>query len=206
PKVIRVVIGYSGYVSFVDLNTYMDRRPPESSELPNEKLLIYGSSISHGSEALEYINSYAFLLSRLLHIDVINKAIPGSCLAEESMCHYLKELQADKAFVEFGVNVLGLYSLEEYKYHLDLLLSSICAKKLYFTSVLDNGHILEKDSLLDKMNSFRDYAKSIKKYQYIDPTVLLDDFSSLSADFLHPSDFGQMLIAWNLFKILKMNN
>lgn len=204
PKLIRIVIGYSGYVSYIGLNTYGNRRPPLESELPRKRLLLYGSSISHGSEALEYINSYAFILSRLLKMDVINKSIPGSCQAEEIMCKYLRKISCDLAFIEFGVNVLELYSLEEYQKHLDMLLDSLASKEVYFTSVLDNGNLLEQDSsAYKKMMEFRRYAKSIQKYIYIDPKVLLDDFSSLTADFLHPSDYGQMRIAINLCNCVK---
>ncbi len=39
----------------------------------------FDSSISHGSQALDYIDSYAFLLSRLLNINVLNKSLPSSC-------------------------------------------------------------------------------------------------------------------------------
>ncbi|MDE6414379.1 MAG: hypothetical protein K2K48_03105 [Anaeroplasmataceae bacterium] len=207
PKLIRIIIGYSGYVSYIGLNTYGNRRPPLESELPRKTLLLYGSSISHGSESLEYVNSYAFILSRLLKMDVLNKSIPGSCQAEEIMFNYLKEIPCDLAFAEFGVNVLGLYSLEEYQMHLDMLLNSFQAKEVYFTSILDNGNLLEPESLSYKqMQAFREYARSIKKYNYILPEELLDDFSSLTADFLHPSDYGQMRIAVNLYKKLNKSN
>ena len=207
PKLIRIVIGYSGYVSYIGLNTYGNRRPPLEEELPRKKVLLYGSSISHGSESLEYINSYAFILSRLLKMDVLNKSIPGSCQAEEIMCNYLKEIPCDLAFAEFGVNVLGLYSLEEYKRHLDMLLNSFQTQKVFFTSVFDNGNLLEPDSLAyKKMMNFRKYAESIRKHTYIPPQELLDDFSSLSADFLHPSDYGQMRIAINLYNKLNEKN
>lgn len=204
PKVIRIVIGYSGYVSYIGLNTYTDRRPPYDYELPKKRMLLYGSSISHGSEALEYINSYAFILSRLLKIDILNKSIPGSCQAEKEICTYFKDISCDVAFVEFGVNVLGLYTLEEYKTHLNNLLSSIPTENLFFTSVLDNGNLFEPDSkVYKKMMEFREYANSIEKYHYIDPTYLLNDFSDLTADFLHPSDFGQMQIALKLESFFK---
>ncbi|MDE6655611.1 MAG: hypothetical protein K2J85_01315 [Anaeroplasmataceae bacterium] len=203
PKLIRILIGYSGYVSYIGLNTYGKRRPPLEEELPKKKLLLYGSSISHGSEALEYINSYAFILSRLLKMDVLNKSIPGSCQAEDIMCAYLKQIPCDIAFAEFGVNVLTLYSIEEYQTHLDMLLDSFQAKKVYFTSVLDNGNLFEPESISYRnMIDFRGYARSIAKYTYIPPQELLDDFSSLTADFLHPSDYGQMRIALNLYKKL----
>lgn len=203
-NVIRIVIGYSGYVSYIGLNTYGKRRPPKKEEVPSKALLLYGSSISHGSEALEYINSYAFLLSKLLHIDVLNKSIPGSCQAEDAMCDYLNTIKSDMAFVSLGVNVLGLYSLEDYQYHLNLLLDSLQADNVFYTSVLDNSNIFEPNSLgHQRMIQFREYAKSLKKFTYIDPKDILPEVTALTTDLLHPSDYGQLVIALNLYKILK---
>lgn len=207
-RVVRVIIGYPGYVSYIGLNTYSDRRPPKLDEIPQKTMLIYGSSISHGSEALEYINSYAFILSRMLGVNVINKSIPGSCQAEYIMSDYLSTINSDYAFIEFGVNVLSLYSTNEYKNHLDYLLDKINTKKLLYTGVFKNSHILNTDSdSYKQMILFNDYCKSLNKYHYINPDILIQDLSVLTADLLHPSDFGQMQIAINLYneisKIIK---
>ncbi len=205
PNVIRIVIGYSGYVSYIGLNTYGKRRPPRKEEMPARTLLVYGSSISHGSEALEYINSYPFLLSRLCHMDVINKSIPGSCQAEAVMCNYLQTIQTDQAFVEFGVNVVELYTLEEYKRHLTMLLDSLQANQIYFTSVLDNGAIFDHAShSFQMLMEFRAYAQSLKQYMYIEPSTLLNGVSALTTDLLHPSDYGQLQIALALSKIIEI--
>ncbi len=207
-RVIRVVIGYPGYVSYIGLNTYSDRRAPKIDEIPQKSMLIYGSSISHGSEALEYINSYAFVLSRMLGMNVINKSIPGSAQAEYVMSEYLSTINSDYAFVEFGVNVLSLYTIDEYKNHLDYLLNKIHTKKLFYTGVFKNSHILNPESEPYKqMVLFNDYCKTLNKFNYINPDNIVKDIDVLTADLLHPSDFGQIQIAINLYneisKIIK---
>lgn len=205
PKVIRIVIGYSGYVSYLGIKTFgHEITPPSKDEVPSKTLLIYGSSISHGSESLEYINSYAFILSRLLKVNVLNKAIPGSAQAEKCMTDFLATLDFDASFVEFGVNVLKLYTKEEYQEHLDYLLSKLSFKPLNYTSVFMNGNMLDNDTIGSKRyHEFRSYANSLNIGKYINPDDLLTDFSALTADLLHPSDFGQLLIASNLAKLLK---
>lgn len=205
PRVIRIIIGYPGYVSYLGLNAFSHKiELPNEYDMPKKKLLIYGSSISHGSEALEYINSYAFILSRMLGIDVLNKSIPGSCQAEIGMTDYLSQIKCDAAFIEFGVNVLQLYNKEMYKEHLDYLLSKIKVKK-YLTSVLDNGSILNLNSTeLTHLNEFRQYARLLNNVVYINERDLLPEFSSLTADLLHPSDFGQMQIALGLAKNIEI--
>lgn len=205
PRVIRIVIGYPGYVSFLGINTFGNPiETPNEEDLPNKRLLLYGSSISHGSEALEYINSYAFILSRMLGVDVINKSIPGSCQAEFQMADYLSQIQCDAAFIEFGVNVLKLYDLDQYQKHFNYLVSKIKVKK-YLTSVLDNGNLLHPDSVECKhLREFREYAKTCKDVFYIKEEELLPEFSSLTADLLHPSDYGQLLIALGLVRNIKI--
>lgn len=207
-RVIRVVIGYPGYVSYISLNTYANRRPPKFDEIPPKTILVYGSSISHGSEALEYINSYPFLLSRMLGMNVINKAIPGSCQAEYIMSDYLATLKTDFAFIEFGVNVLSLYTIDEYKKHLDYLLNKINSNNIFYTGVFKNYHILNTESYNYKqMVLFNNYCKNINKYNYINPDFLVKDIDVLTSDLLHPSDYGQIQIAINLYnEINKMIN
>ncbi len=203
--VIRIVIGYSGYVQYIGINTFgFERIPPRDEEVPTQTLAIYGSSISHGSEALDYIDSYAFILSRLLNINVLNKAIPGSCQAEFQMIDFLKKLNYDACFIEFGVNVLGLYSLEEYQKHVSYILKQLSGKPLYITGVLQNGNMLQKDTILaEHYQEFNAYMHGLQNIQYVDEQLLLPRFESLTTDLLHPSNFGQMLIALGLEKVLK---
>lgn len=194
---IRVIIGYPGYIKYKGINTFgNDILVPNEDDVPKKSLVIYGSSISHGSEALEYVNSYSFILSRILNINIYNKAIPGSCLAEKDMIDYVASIPADNYFVEFGINVLRQYSLEEYINHLNYIVNKI--KNLKFTSVFMCGAMLEEDIAKTRFDEFREYAKNVEGF--IDPDNILTRFEALTTDLLHPSDFGQMLIAINLSK------
>lgn len=197
--VVRIIIGYPGYIKFKAVNSFGNEiMLPNENDVPNESLVIYGSSISHGSESIEYINSYAFILSRLLNINVYNKAIPGSCLAEEKMIDYISKINTDKYFVEFGVNTLRLFNKEEYEKRLDYIIDKL--PNLSFTSIFMCGSMLEKDIAGQNFYEFREIAK--KKIGFIDPKCLFPRFEALTTDLLHPSDFGQMLIACNLSKFL----
>lgn len=199
-NVIRIVIGYPGYIKFKELNTFgNDIILPSINDVPSKSLVIYGSSISHGSESLEYINSYAFILSRLLNINIYNKAIPGSCLAEKQMVDYISSLKADRFFIEFGINTLRLFEKDEYEKRLDYIINKI--PNLLFTSIFKCGSFLDNDILGSKFNEFRNIAQT--KSGFINPDLLFPRFEALSTDLLHPSDFGQMLIAYNLFDLLK---
>ena len=63
------------------------------------------------------------------------------------------------------------------------------------------GAMLEEDIAKTLFNEFREYAKNIDGF--IDPDILLNRFEALTTDLLHPSDFGQMLIALNLSRFLQ---
>lgn len=205
PNLIRFVIGYSGYIKYLGINTFGEViMAPSECDIPSKTLLIYGSSISHGSEALEYVDSYAFILSRILNINVLNKSIPGSCQAEKQMIDYLNTIKRDTTFIEFGVNVIGLFSLEEYKKRLEYIISKM-NNNLYLTSILDNHYLIDNnEEMLDKMLTFRDIAiKCCKTINYIDPTKLLS-LTSLTCDLLHPSNFGQLEIALRLKDIINI--
>lgn len=206
PRVIRIVIGYPGYVAYLGLNTFgYEIITPSIDDVPSKTLLIYGSSISHGSEALDYINSYAFILSRHLNINILNKSIPGSCLGEYQMIDYLKEINNDAVLVEFGVNTLRLFSVEEYDKRLKYIIDNLCGN-LYITSVLENGNKINDSKIYDKMN---DYQKCLKQtnnkgVSIINPNILIESLAYLTFDLLHPSEFGQLKLAESLKDIIKL--
>ncbi len=201
--VIRIVIGYAGYVCFKGIESFGHTiEVPADWECPRETLLIYGSSISHGSECSQYIHSYAFVLSRMAKINVLNKAIPGGCQAEYIMADYLKNLKYDMAFFEFGVNVLSIYDESEYEKHLKYLIQCIQSKPFFFTSVLVNGNEYGDTALKKKIEAFRNIAEKLGLKEYIPPLEILSELSFLTTDLVHPSDFGQQVIAERLF--LKM--
>lgn len=206
--VIRILIGFSGYVLFKGVETFgFEIVKPSLDDYPKKKLLIYGSSISHGSEALEYVTTAPFLLSHMLHADVINKSIPGSCQAEEKMVKYLSTLDYDTAFVEYGVNVLSLYNTNEYKTHLDYILKYLINRPLYLTSIYDNGRLLDEASKeYQNLIEFRQIISAVKQLnvEVINPADILSKLNYLTCDLLHPSDMGQIEIAMNLSKIIKM--
>ncbi len=202
-EVIRFVIGYSGYVSFKGIETFGHTVSlPRRTDLPSQTLLIYGSSISHGSECAQYIHSYPFLLSQFGKVNVLNKAIPGGCQAEYIMSDYLKTLSYDLAFVEFGVNVLGLYDAFRYRSHFEYLLKQFREKPLFYTGVLKNGNEQTDGVLHQRITEFQRIAEQLEFPNYIPPEELLDDFTFLTTDLVHPSDFGQLQIAIRLAKKL----
>lgn len=201
PYLIRVVIGFPGYVCFKSLDTFgYPLLPITENDHPNKTVVIYGSSISHGSEAIDYINSSAFIFSRLTGYEVLNKAIPGSCQGEKIMIDYLKTLEPDAYFIEFGVNVLGLFTIDEFKKRVDYIVQELSGN-LYLTSIYDNSGILEENA---KINSFRNYIGSMNKkgVKIIPPDVI--KMTDLTTDLLHPSEFGQMKIALRLMNEIKI--
>ncbi len=206
PRVIRVVFSAPGYVYFHSLNTFGGSlEKPSKEDCPQKTLLYYGSSISQGVRALDYVNTTAFLLSNFLNCNVLNKSLSGACHAEESVCEVFKHLEFDKMFFEFGVNVVSCFNEEKFRHNLFNMLNNI-KQPIYLTGIYKNYHYLLEEGNLEKVNLFNDIIKNIKMdhVTILDPSTILDDFSYLSHDLLHPSDIGQLNIALNLKDIIKL--
>ena len=88
-----------------------DIRPPKPEECPPRTLLCYGSSITHGSNALDGSHSWAALLAHRLKMDLWNVAMAGSCAMEPEFTEWLaasgEQGRWDAAVLELGINVLG---------------------------------------------------------------------------------------------------
>ena len=87
PSVTRILLPYD-WGCFLR-NIKGDIRPPKKQEMPGKRLLVYGSSITHGGNASVPSGTYAFRLARKLGYDLINLGCAGSCQMDEAMASYI---------------------------------------------------------------------------------------------------------------------
>lgn len=108
PAVVRIIFNRGAY-RIVDVEG--DICPPAPSQTPQRTLLTYGSSITHGSNALSTPNTWPSLLAHRLNMDLRNLGMAGSCAMEPETADYIAaEGEAgrwDMAVLELGINVLG---------------------------------------------------------------------------------------------------
>ena len=69
----------------------------------DKKILLYGDSITHGYDALHPSDTYAYLLSEMLHAESYNKAIGGEMFAPE-VAEFADDFVPDLITVAYGTN------------------------------------------------------------------------------------------------------
>lgn len=189
-------------------------RPPKKEEVPEYKWMAYGSSITFGGEAHLGINAYAMRTARKLNMDLYNKSIAGSCFCDASVVEYLAELapQMNLVTLELGINMLRRFPedvFQERAYHLIRRIREAAPEtKVVVITPFRAGSGYQQMEDNDGTRRYYGFTRILKEYPDPEVTVLdgqeiLDDFSGLSTDLLHPSDEGHEIMAANLSEQLK---
>lgn len=219
PDVWRIVISRNYYpglafqVSFHHLESFgHEVRPPRQDELPACTLLAYGSSITHGSGATVQHTAYIQQTARRLGVDVMNKGIGGACLCEPAMADYLMHLEGwDLAILELGVNMRGLFTPDEFEERARCLVEGILAhhpgKPVVLVSIYPNSADALKNEESPEAQVNRSFIERLRRIHqsmnhphlhFVDGHQILTDFSALTTDLIHPSDYGHTLMGQHL--------
>ncbi|SFL35713.1 Lysophospholipase L1 [Paenibacillus sp. 1_12] len=207
--------GIGFQVAFHHLETFGHaHRPPHPQELPGKTLLAYGSSITHGSGATVHHNAYIQQTARRLGFDILNKGMGGSCLCEAEMADFLADQPAwDVATLELGVNMREIFSTEEFKsrarYLIEQIVTKNIGKPVFLITLFPNSsdHLVSEAHPLTLANE--QFSQAIRELHHefalphlhlIEGHDILNDFSALAADLIHPSDYGHILMGERLAK------
>ena len=188
-------------------------RPPYENEINLKKWLAYGSSITHGYAAFDMANSYVQHAARLLNVDVLCKGMSGACLCEKEMANYIANLDWDFATLELGINMMS-FKTKDFKKRAVNLIETVhrenTDKKVFVISQYrsfrsDGSNKDYKDKYMDYVTTLEETVNNISSENvvYISGNDILTSPTYLSADFLHPSTFGHVRMADNLYRILK---
>ena len=207
-NVWRVCPGRGGTFVFHGVDAHgHDVRPPKPEEKPALKWLAYGSSITNSS-----LDGYPHFAARLLKIDVQNKGLSGACHCEKAMADWLADTcEWDVISCEMGINMRGFYSPEQFKERVEYLLKTLttrhpdkpiiainvfpnCLTKGYATKDTENENEIAYNRIV------REVAAAIgsKNLHMIEGADILTEFTGLSGDLLHPSNFGHAIMGMNL--------
>ena len=206
-SVVRVVFD-RGYIELVDV--IGDVEPPKAEMMPKKTLLCYGSSITHGSNAISYSNSWASQLARKLGMDCRNLGLSGSCLMEKEMIDYIANEKWDAATLELGMNTLCWEDNEKIRSRVDYTVSTI-AEKNSGKPIFVISPFYTREDFEGKKNAenWREIISSVvenrnyKNVKYISGTELIDNISLIAADFVHPSIYGVNEICNRLYDHMK---
>jgi hypothetical protein len=189
-------------------------RPPEPYEIPSKTMLAYGSSITFGAGTGPMsAQTHMQLLARKLGIQVMNKSMPGSCFCELSYGDYLSGISADYYYYELGGNMRLRHSPEEFKKRATHIVAETRRKNPKAPIILLTVYPLLK-CIPDENNEkasrvIEEYDRTLMKLSgndnihLVDSTGILNDTRLLSFDGLHPSGYGNIVMADNIYDKIK---
>lgn len=185
-------------------------RPPGPGEVPKKTMLAYGSSITFGAgtgpmSALTHMD----IVARRLGIDVINKSMPGSCFCELSYGDYLSGIPADYYYYELGGNMRLRFTPEEFEKRAVHMVTETRRKNqsihiilltVYplLNSIPDENHAKAAATIKEFNKTLMKLARNDDKIHLIDSAEILNDTRLLSFDGLHPSGYGNIVMAHNI--------
>ena len=200
-RVCRIFINSRTPVSYIG-HEWLRIRPPRAEEKPEKLLVAHGSSITHGGLARSNCNCYVQLAARRLGMDVLNLGMSGSCFAEPEMIDFVAKAGGDAVFLELGANMLSSVPVEEYERRVINALERVArghaGVPVLATALYPSRYVGEAYRAYEKALSGAVARLALPNLFYEEAWELLPDFTGLSTDGLHPSDWGHMLIGENL--------
>ena len=186
-------------------------RPPHKDEMPEKTLLTYGSSITHGAGAMLHYSCYANQLAVRLKSDVLIKGLGGSCHCDKTSIDYMTSSDEwDMALLEPAINMVGAFEIDEFEKRVNYLISEFAktGKKIFVTTIypfskrfMDGENENEKSALFDDV--LRKTCVGFKNVYLAEGGEILTDTEFLSADGIHPCDYGHFMMAQNWYNKIK---
>lgn len=190
-------------------------RPPDGDELPDQRYLAYGTSITEGAASSATHMNYVTHIARNCRYDALNLGCSGSAYCEPAMADYIASRDDwDVATLALSVNMAntGGFSPGEFAERAELFVDTIAAahpeKPIacvtlypYFDDVIDSGNP-------EHAQAYREALRSIVDESSHDSLFLIDGselmpLSGLTADLLHPGDTGMEIIGREISKQLE---
>lgn len=191
-------------------------RPPEPAELPSFRYLAYGTSITHGFDAHAPHLTYPAIAGRLLGADVINLGLGGAAHCEPELTDYIAGRDDwDIASLALSVNMhdfpMGVFR-ERVSYMVNTVAGADTSRPVacitlypYFRDAgIDLPESENSESGKPGPEEFRAALRDIVEdcphanVVLIEGPELLQGFGGLTADLIHPGDYGMMEIGHNL--------
>jgi lysophospholipase L1-like esterase len=203
PEVVRIIFDRGRYKIY---DVIGDVIPPAREQCPQKTLLAYGSSITHGSNAIDQSHAWVSVLAHNLNMDARNLGMAGSCAMEPEMAEYIasegEKGKWDVATLELGINVLS-WDDEKITSRVENIINQVAGrnptKPIFVISPF--YHCGDDFDEGDRAKIWRDLIeKTITKLNYTNVTYVngfevLDNASYMSADEVHPNIYGAQRIA-----------
>ncbi len=206
PEVIRIIFD-RGYFKIHDI--IGDMEPPKAEQCPKKTLLSYGSSITHGSNAIDASHTWVSLLAHNLNMDARNLGMAGSCAMEPAMVDYIasegEKGHWDLATLELGINVLA-WDEDKIFERVTNTIRQVAGRNPEKPVIVISPfyHCGDVFDAADHGNKWRRCIEQVVKdlsypnVTYINGLDVIGDMSFMSADEVHPNIYGVAQIAERL--------
>lgn len=191
-----------------------DIEPPKDTDTPKMTIMSYGSSITHGSNAMGSVHSWVSVLAHNLNADYRNLGMAGSCFLEPKMAEYIaaegKSGKWDIATLELGINVLE-WGDEKIVDRVENLVGRVAGenpeKPVFVISPFyhcgDDFDENDRAKVWRKLIEQTVERLNLRNVTYVNGLDVLGDCSYISADEVHPNVYGVKRIADKIEEIIK---
>lgn len=211
PKVVRLILW--GCAVRLHKIEGTGIRPPEKHEVPSLRYLAYGTSITHGASATAPHLNYAAQTARRLGADLINLGVGGACHCEPELAdHIAARDDWDVASLALSVNMMG-FAEEEFEKRVRYFVKTVAGgdprRPVACVTIYPYRGSLGDGELPTKVQTFRQILRDAVRdcptpnAHLIEGHSLLQDFSGLTTDLIHPSDDGMIQMGENLARAMR---
>jgi lysophospholipase L1-like esterase len=208
----RLVLPYRPALRLLELEG--EWSPPEPGQVPGRRLLIYGTSLTHGAWSVRPTETYAMQLARELGADLVNLGFGGSAYYEPALADHIAAQQDWQTVLLETSNLAGVVEPDEFRRRLGYFLKTISAahpdKWIFCTSLFMVSEkfrgLLAND---DKRRALRQAMEetvaelALPRVRFIPTHQAFRNPAGLSADLVHPSPVGMGEIARRLATIMR---
>ena len=215
PMVFRIMLG-GGRVRLLSVEGE-NVRPPKPEQLPDIRLLTYGTSITHEYSATAPHLCYSAQAAWALGADLINLGLAGSCQAENEMADYIAErTDWTIASLALSVNMRG-FAPDEYARRLEYMVDRVAGASPsrpvacvtlwpYFDDLgspwADDGSVIGSARMRQILRDAVVKAGHPNLHLVEGPEILTD-FGGLTGDLIHPADNAMIEMGRGLAERLK---
>lgn len=165
-----------------------------------DKVVIYGTSISQGGCATRPGMSYSNILDRITNFEYINLGFSGSAHLEEEMALIIKDIPKKYVILEVEANNTAASLKEKLPKFLEILKDD----KVILISHFPHPHSLIDSKLRKTLQENFTFQKSFPNCLFIDGEEILKELDyDETVDGVHLTDLGFYFVAKYLQKILK---
>jgi len=186
-----------------------DCRPPEPDELPDRRLLAYGTSITEGASATATHLTYVARAARGVGLDPLNLGMAGSAFCEPVVAdHVAGRHDWDVATLALSVNMANRgFTVDQFRERARYLVETVAAaapdRPVLAVTLFPYFADLRRDGDRERARAFRETLATVVRECDRDNVRLVDGRDlmagpGLTTDLLHPGDAGMEAIGSGL--------